>query len=121
VFADDDLVAACRSVDLERLSSQLDRHANWDNELTGDEAQRLAFARLLLHKPRWICVDQALDALSEEERKAIVLIFDNELADAAVVSFSDIDLCGGFSTRTLHFIPAPETKDDPSEAPTGGL
>jgi putative ATP-binding cassette transporter len=110
VFVDDDLIAACRSVDLTHLASELDRNANWDNELTSDEAQRLAFARLLLHKPRWICVDQAIDALSEAERKKILTIFDNELADAAVVSFSDIDLCAGFSTRTLHLVEATETQ-----------
>lgn len=109
-FPDDDLAAACQSVDLGRLSSQLDRKANWDNELTSDEAQRLAFARLLLHKPRWICIDQGLDGLSETERKKIVTMFHHELADAAVITFDDSDLCQGFSTRTLHLVYAPENK-----------
>ena len=109
-FPDDDLAAACQSVDLPHLSSELDRHANWDNELTNDEAQRLAFARLLLHKPHWICIDQALDGLSEAERKKILTIFGAELADAAVISFNDIDLCAGFSTRTLHLVQASEAQ-----------
>jgi vitamin B12/bleomycin/antimicrobial peptide transport system ATP-binding/permease protein len=110
VFRDDELIAACQSVDLTRLASELDRNANWDNELTSDEAQRLAFARLLLHKPRWVCVDQAIDALSEAERKKTLTIFDHELRETAVVSFSDIDLCVGFSTRTLHLVEALEAQ-----------
>jgi len=104
------LAAACRSVDLPHLASQLDRNANWDNELTGDEAQRLAFARLRIHKPHWICVDQALDTLSEEERRKILGMFENELAGATIVTFSDIDLCAGFSTRSLHLIPVPDAQ-----------
>ena len=113
-FQDDDLVAACKCVSLERLSAQLDRNANWDSELTSDEAQRLAFARILLHKPRWICVDQGLDGLSETERKKVLTIFHNELAEAAVLTFDDGDLCQGFSTRTLHLVYSPETSDNQS-------
>ena len=113
-FPDDELVAACQSVDLGRLSAELDRKANWDSELTSDEAQRLAFARLLLHKPRWICIDQGLDGLSETERKKILAIFHHELADATVITFDDSDLCQGFSTRTLHLVYAPETGGDES-------
>ena len=110
VFRDDELIAACQSVDLAHLSSELDRNANWDNELTREEAQRLAFARLVLHKPRWVCVDQALDALSEADRRKILAMFNAELAAAAVVSFGDVDICQGFSTRTLHLNDAAGTR-----------
>ena len=84
VFRDDEL--AGRGMSKRRtpgalIASELDRKANWDNELTSDEAQRLAFPPgFCLHKPRWICVDRGLDGLSEAERKKIVTIFDNELA-----------------------------------------
>jgi putative ATP-binding cassette transporter len=101
-FPDEDLVAACERVALRQLSSELERSANWDNELTTDEAQRLAFARLLLHKPRWVCIDDALDALNKTDREAILSIFDNELAGAAVVSFGASDLREGFSARVLR-------------------
>jgi putative ATP-binding cassette transporter len=110
LFPDEVLVAACESVGLGHLASQLDRNANWDNELTSDEAQRLAFARLLLHKPRWVCVDQALDALSEADRRKTLAIFEAELAGVAVISFGDTDICPGFSSRALHLNDMPETR-----------
>ena len=110
LFADEDLAAACKSVGLEQLASALDRDANWDNELTREEAQRLAFARLVLHKPRWVCVDQALDALSEADRRKTLAMFNAELAEAAVISFGDVDICQGFSTRTLHLNDAAGTR-----------
>jgi len=102
LFGDADLIAACERVGLERLSSQLDRSANWNSEWTGDEPQRLAFARLLLHKPRWVFINRALDSLSGQDRKAILAVFDDELAGAAVLSVGDTDLREGFSSRTLH-------------------
>jgi putative ATP-binding cassette transporter len=99
------------------LSSALDRSANWDNELTGDEAQRLAFARLLLHKPRWICIDQALDSLDEGDCKIILALFDNELAQAGVINLGHRDLSEGFSTHRLRLIKMPEGPSDRSSPP----
>jgi putative ATP-binding cassette transporter len=119
-FPDREMVAACESVGLTRLYGDLDRDANWVNELTSDEAQRVAFARLLLHKPRWICVDRALDALSEPDRKKLVRIFDKQLADAAVVTFGDIDTCVGFSARTFDLIAASERPERGQPTPSGG-
>jgi vitamin B12/bleomycin/antimicrobial peptide transport system ATP-binding/permease protein len=107
-FADQDLIAACARVDLSRLSSELDRDANWDSELTSEESQRLAFARLLLHKPRWICIDDALDSLDEADRKTILTIFEKELVEAGVISLGRRDLSEGFSTRVVHLVKAPE-------------
>jgi len=107
-FADPDLIAACARVNLGRLSSELDRVANWDSELTSEESQRLAFARLLLHKPRWICIDDALDSLDEADRKTILTIFEKELVEAGVISLGRRDLSDGFSSRVVHLIKAPE-------------
>jgi putative ATP-binding cassette transporter len=107
-FGDADLAAACKRVALDRLSSDLDRYANWDNELTADEAQRLAFARLLLHKPRWVCIDEALDSVEEADRRTVLALFDDELAGAGVISIGHRDLREGFSTRVLHLLRMPE-------------
>jgi vitamin B12/bleomycin/antimicrobial peptide transport system ATP-binding/permease protein len=110
-FTDQDLIGACQRVALGRLSSELDRVANWDSELTGDEAQRLAFARLLLHKPHWVCMDEALDSVDEADRNTILVLFDDELAGAGVITLGHRDLREGFSSRILHLIKNPATID----------
>jgi vitamin B12/bleomycin/antimicrobial peptide transport system ATP-binding/permease protein len=107
-YHDEQLAAACNRMGLAHLSTQLDREANWDNELQSHELQRLAFARVLLHKPSWVCVGEALDSVDEDVRQAILSILDNELAGACVLSLGRRDLREGFSTRALRLIKTPE-------------
>ena len=101
-FRDEDRAAACDRAGLPHLSAQLDRRANWDSELGDDELQRVGFARLLLHKPRWVCIDQALDALGEVDRGTILAIFDKELQGASVINLDRRDPSEGFSKRILR-------------------
>jgi vitamin B12/bleomycin/antimicrobial peptide transport system ATP-binding/permease protein len=101
-FRDEDRAAACERVGLPHLSAQLDRQANWDNELGDDELQRVGFARLLLHKPRWVCIDQALDALDEVDRGTILAIFDKELQGASAIALVHQHPSEGFSKRILR-------------------
>ena len=64
-----------QSAGLNRLSSSLDRIARWDRELTDDEQQCLVFTRLLLHKPRWVVIDEVLDALDDDARERVISLF----------------------------------------------
>jgi putative ATP-binding cassette transporter len=108
-FADADMIAACGRVGLPDVGRDLDRRANWAATLSSEEAQRLAFARLLLHKPRWVCIDDALNSLDVADRQQILALFRAELAGAGVISFGYHDLGEGFSSRIVHLIKSPET------------
>lgn len=107
-FASQDFEAALERMGLGNLSPGLDRIARWDRELTGDEQQRLAFARLLLHKPRWVLLDEAIDHLDDDTRSLVFDIFGQELADATIINIGRADTHGGFYTRILHLIGDPE-------------
>jgi putative ATP-binding cassette transporter len=85
-FADAEVAAALRRVGLARLVPLLDRAERWDRALSGGEQQRLAFARLLLHRPRWVFMDDPAAGLDAGERRRVMSIFDDELAGSAVVS-----------------------------------
>jgi putative ATP-binding cassette transporter len=93
---------ALERVGLDHLVPLLDREQRWDKDLSLDEQQRLAFARLLLHQPRWVLLEDATGALEEEHRRLVMSIFEHELAGAAVISVSR-STDKSFYTRVLEF------------------
>jgi putative ATP-binding cassette transporter len=63
---DEELLEMLKSVNLPRLADQfggLDAEADWGNVLSVGEQQRLAFARVLIAKPRYAMLDEATSAL----------------------------------------------------------
>jgi vitamin B12/bleomycin/antimicrobial peptide transport system ATP-binding/permease protein len=102
------VAAALERVGLAHLLPMLDREERWDKELSLEEQQRLAFARLLLNRPRWVLLDDALGALDEEHRQLMLSIFDHELVQTAVVSIGRGPARSAFYDRTLHFRPVDE-------------
>ncbi|MEY4266045.1 MAG: hypothetical protein RIS90_580, partial [Pseudomonadota bacterium] len=47
------------------LAERLDEEGAWGQQLSGGEQQRLAVARVLLKKPRWVFADEATSALDQ--------------------------------------------------------
>ncbi len=106
-FPDGAFARSLERMALSHLEPELDRSRRWDRELSGDEQQKLPFARLLLHRPRWILINEALDSLDEENRALALDIFTLELADAAILNLGRADTQKGFFTRVLHLIDDP--------------
>jgi vitamin B12/bleomycin/antimicrobial peptide transport system ATP-binding/permease protein len=92
---------AFSDVGLERLQGQLDSAQRWDRLLSDDEKQRLAFARALLHPPKWLIVNGALDALDDSSRERIERLFHEQLAGVGLLSIGQDDAKPGFFTRRL--------------------
>ena len=53
--------------------------------MTDDEKQRLAFARVILQRPIWMVVHDALDVLEPESRMRIRALFMGEFADVGII------------------------------------
>ena len=70
------------------------------------EQQRLAFARLLLQRPRWIFLDEATAALDEANQDAMMTLLIEALPDAALVSIGHRPGLEAFHTRTLTLVKA---------------
>ncbi len=66
------------------------------------QQQRLAFARLLLHKPKWVFLDEATSALDDDNQAHVMSIFDHELKDSAIVSVAHRQGLERYHARTLH-------------------
>jgi putative ATP-binding cassette transporter len=106
-YQDEELGAVLQCAGLSRLSSSLDRTARWDRELTDDEQQCLVLTRILLHKPRWVVIDQALDALDDHARTRVISLLSDRLKDAAVIHIGRPETRKRFFTRVLHLIKDP--------------
>ena len=96
-----------KSASLERLSSSLERVARWERELTDDEQQYLVFARIALHKPHWVVIDEVLDALDDDARNRVISLFDAGLKDAAIINIGRPETKHRYFTRVLHLIKDP--------------
>jgi vitamin B12/bleomycin/antimicrobial peptide transport system ATP-binding/permease protein len=121
-FTDDAMVAALRRCGLEACSERLDDEERWDRVLSLGEQQRLAFARALLHKPRWLFLDEATAALDEENQDAMMELLREELPDTAVVSIGHRPGLDRHHDRVLVLEPSPEgaVLTAPEQAGDGG-
>ncbi len=115
-FTDEAYAGALERTALSHRKPQLDRIGRWDRELSGDEQQKLPYARLLLHRPRWLLIQEALDSLDEETRALAIDIFTLELADTAILNLGRPDTLKGFFPRVLHLIDDPEGEKLPLDA-----
>jgi putative ATP-binding cassette transporter len=107
-FASAAMVAALERCQLAHLIPRLDEEDRWDRVLSLGEQQRLAFARLLLHRPRWVFLDEATAALDEENQDQMMRLFREELAESALVSIGHRPGLDVYHDRTLHLLRAPD-------------
>jgi putative ATP-binding cassette transporter len=103
-FPDPDVRQALERCDLGNLIAKLDQVERWDNELSLGEQERLAFARLLLHKPGWVFLDEATAALDEDSQRHVMSLFDGELKQTTVLSIGHRPDLAAYHTRTLQLV-----------------
>jgi len=70
-YTDDALKNALYDALLPHMVNDLDVAGHWTQQLSGGEQQRLALARVLLKRPRWVFADEATSALDEATEKVI--------------------------------------------------
>jgi vitamin B12/bleomycin/antimicrobial peptide transport system ATP-binding/permease protein len=98
------IVKALAAVGLGHLEPHLDKENRWDRELTDNEKQCLAFARVILQKPDWIVVNDALDVLDPESRMLIRGLFQGEFADLGIINIGHDLPDIPFYSRRLHIV-----------------
>ena len=87
-FDDAAIQAALDTVALGHLAGRLDEVADWAKMLSPGEQQRIAFARVLLAKPKVVFLDESTSALDEGQEYSLYRSLRTALPDCIVVSVS---------------------------------
>lgn len=96
------LRAALERVGLTHLAARFDQIETWEQVLAIDDLQRLAFARLLIHRPKWIFLQEATDALGIEGERDMLEIVAKELPGATIIAIDNHAANVGYYGRRLH-------------------
>jgi putative ATP-binding cassette transporter len=102
---------------LDRLVPMLDVLERWDRELSEDEQQTLAFARVVLHAPPWVLIDEVFDSLDADARQGILDIFAKDLEHTGVIYIGRADSRDPWFTRVLHLVKDPALRRLQTAAP----
>ena len=100
--APDDINSALRHAGLGEWAGQLDVVENWEAVLSLAQQQRLSFARMLLHRPDWIFLSEATNALDPAGQREIAQLLVKEFPSATVVAVGRTALFDEFFQRVLH-------------------
>jgi vitamin B12/bleomycin/antimicrobial peptide transport system ATP-binding/permease protein len=97
----EEIAKALKKVGLAHLVEQLDEEGPWDQILSGGEKQRLAFARIFLHRPDIIVLDEATAALDSHSEDQLMELLSQEFEHATVVSVGHRSKLEAFHDRKI--------------------
>ncbi|HEX4045628.1 MAG TPA: ABC transporter ATP-binding protein/permease, partial [Gammaproteobacteria bacterium] len=80
------LKTALDACNLSQFIPRLHETATWSEQLSPGEQQRIAFARVLLHHPDWVFLDESTSMLDAANEKHLYEILKTQLPHCSVVS-----------------------------------
>lgn len=87
---------------LEDLAKELYRVESWEQQLSREQQQRLGLVRVLLHRPKWVFIQEALDSLTPDGEIQMLELLGKELPDAAILGITNKPTAQAFHQRTLQ-------------------
>lgn len=84
--SDQKLAEVLRDCHLAALIPRLHEHALWSEQLSPGEQQRIAFARVLLHRPDWVFLDESTSMLDIANEKYLYELLQEKLPHCSIVS-----------------------------------
>ena len=89
-------------VGLPQLASQLEEEAHWNRMLSLGEQQRLGLARVLLHAPQYLFLDEATASLDEASEAALYHLLEEKLPATTIVSIGHRSTLEAFHQRNVE-------------------
>ena len=103
-LTDDELKAVLEKVALPHLGARLDEVQDWAKVLSPGEQQRIAFARILLTKPKAAFLDESTSALDEGLEMLLYRLVREDLPNTILVSVSHRKTVEQHHTKELRLL-----------------
>nr|WP_314073672.1 ABC transporter ATP-binding protein/permease [uncultured Roseococcus sp.] len=87
-FTEAEIASVLEETALGHLAPRLDSEENWAQQLSGGEQQRVALARALLHKPKWLFLDEATASLDPAAEQRLYQLLKERLPGTAILSIA---------------------------------
>lgn len=95
------LETVLRVCQLEKFIPLLPETASWSAQLSLGEQQRIAFARILLHEPAWVFLDESTSMLDLAGEKTLYTLLKSTLPTCSLVSVSHHPSVSSFHDHTI--------------------
>ncbi|EGV2763192.1 TPA: ATP-binding cassette domain-containing protein, partial [Escherichia coli] len=82
---DKSLSEILHQVGLGKLAARIHDHDRWGDILSSGEKQRIALARLILRRPKWIFLDETTSHLEEQEAIRLLRLVREKLPTSGVI------------------------------------
>jgi len=106
-FTDEQLREALTVCGLPQLIPSLNSVDHWQQKLSGGEQQRLAFARVLLHRPAFVFLDEATSAVDPATEQRLYQALLASLPNTGVISIAHRESLAAYHGHVLDVEPAP--------------
>lgn len=94
-----DILTDCR---LGELVARLDEFADWTQILSIGEQERIAFARVLVARPKWLFLDEATAALDEDTEAHLYTLVRERLPETTIISVGHRSTLTEFHDKNLR-------------------
>jgi vitamin B12/bleomycin/antimicrobial peptide transport system ATP-binding/permease protein len=100
-WSPEEIAGSLKHTGLGHLVERIEEEGPWDHTLSGGERQRLAFARLLLHQPNIIVLDESTSALDPKSQDHLMGLLSTKLPQATIISVGHRPELEAFHSRKI--------------------
>lgn len=97
----EEILRACK---VDYLIPRLNDTGSWSEQLSPGETQRIAFARVLLHKPDWVFMDESTSMLDVPNEKHLYGLLKERLPNCSVISVGHRPTLDEYHDHTLDMV-----------------